>query len=784
MKCLSYLACVLTLLVMPAMSQEPDTPPEQPDGKSKKAESASEKTGSKEKTESKTDEPDSDGANEKKPLALTVQQVAAKVRESVVVVTFQGRDGKQEGLGTGFVISEDGLIATNMHVIGEARPISVQFADGRKANVTEIHATEKAMDLAVIRIEAKDLAPLDLADSDTLKPGQPVVAVGNPLGFRHSVVSGVASEQREVDGKPMIQVAIPIERGNSGGPLLDMQGRVHGILTLKSVVTDNLGFAVTINSLKPLLEKPNPVPIERWITIGALNPKRWKTVFRGRWRQQAGRIVVDSDGGGFAGRTLCLAVEEPPKMPYEVAVSVRMNPDSGAAGLVFHSDGKDKHYGFYPSGSEMRLTRFNGPTVYQWPVLHRKPHPAFRVGEWNRLKVRVEPNMIRCYLNGELVVESKDNGLRSGAVGIAKYRETNAEFRNFRVAKEIPPQGPSKETIDRIAMLVEDLKPEAGVSDEAVEEFATTGNAAPDLIRREARALERQAGKLRELAARVHERSVEKQLHEVLEGDEVDLLKAALLIAQLDNSEIDVDSYLELVSEMVSEIQSSLKKDADDEQRLAALNEFLFQQQGFHGSRTNYYHRSNSYLNEVIDDREGLPITMSLLYMELARRLELKVVGVGLPGHFIVRFQPSKGEPRLLDPFEQAKAMTHQEALDHIQSRTREELSQDELEELAKELLAESDAKAIIRRMLRNLRNLAERDRDEGGVLRYMNASLAADPEDVATRAERIDFQIQTRRLAGAISDIDWMLEKKPEGMDVNRVLKIRADLEARLQAM
>ena len=113
--------------------------------------------------------------------------------------------------------------------------------------MTAVYATEKSMDLAVLKIDAKDLPALELGDSDALKQGEPVIAIGNPLGLRHSVVSGVVSEKRELEGKPMIQVAIPIERGNSGGPLLDMQGRVQGIVTLKSQVTQNLGFAVVVN---------------------------------------------------------------------------------------------------------------------------------------------------------------------------------------------------------------------------------------------------------------------------------------------------------------------------------------------------------------------------------------------------------------------------------------------------------------------------------------------------------------------------------------------------------
>ncbi len=96
----------------------------------------------------------------------TVPQLAVIVKKSVVVVTFRGRDGERQGLGSGFIIDPNGLIATNLHVIGEARPISVELQDGRKFDVTAIEATERSHALAVLRIDAKDLPALPPGNSD------------------------------------------------------------------------------------------------------------------------------------------------------------------------------------------------------------------------------------------------------------------------------------------------------------------------------------------------------------------------------------------------------------------------------------------------------------------------------------------------------------------------------------------------------------------------------------------------------------------------------------------
>src|SRR5262249_48219624 len=125
--------------------------------------------------------------NKPRPEAKTVEQIAEQVRKSVVVITVPGRDGKRGGLGTGFVVGE-GLVATNLHVVGEGRAVTVELADGKHHEATAIHAFDRTLDLAIVRIDAKGLPVLPLGDSAAVKDGQPVVAVGNPQGLKHSVV--------------------------------------------------------------------------------------------------------------------------------------------------------------------------------------------------------------------------------------------------------------------------------------------------------------------------------------------------------------------------------------------------------------------------------------------------------------------------------------------------------------------------------------------------------------------------------------------------------------------
>jgi regulator of sirC expression with transglutaminase-like and TPR domain len=270
------------------------------------------------------------------------------------------------------------------------------------------------------------------------------------------------------------------------------------------------------------------------------------------------------------------------------------------------------------------------------------------------------------------------------------------------------------------------------------------------------------------LAQAVHHKRVQDELAKVLQGkeDDIDLIHAALLIAKLDNDELDVEVYRREVERMVRAIAAGLPKDADDPAKLAALNKYLFAERGFHGSRGDYYHRSNSYLNEVIDDREGLPITLSVLYLELARRIGLKVVGVGLPGHFVVKHLPARGEPQLIDVFEGGQALSREDAAKRVEAQTGAPLQE--------EHLAAATKKAIVVRMLHNLLNLAQADRDAEGMLRYLDTLLTVAPDSVQEHGMRAALRYQTGRKSEALADVDWLLEHKPADIDLDKVREFR----------
>ena len=349
---------------------------------------------------------------------MSVADLTAKVRDSTVVISVLGRDGERSSLGAGFTIGKEGLIATNLHVIGEARPIVVRTSDGKKLEVVEIHATDRARDLAVIRVKSRDLKPLELGDSDLLKQGQEVVAVGNPRGLEYSVVSGVVSGIRTIDEKPMIQLAMPIEQGNSGGPLLDRHGRVQGILTMKSVVTENLGFARGDQCAQAPAEQAQSSTHRAVADYRGARCDRMDAPVRRSLASAPGRVLVEGRPNEIGGRSLLVAKRPVPEPPFEIAVWVRLQREDGAAGLAFQFHDVDRHYGFYPSNGRIRLSRFDGPDFYSWHVLNEVPTAAYRPGEWNHLKVRVEKDKILGYVNDVQVVESTDEAYRQGKVAV------------------------------------------------------------------------------------------------------------------------------------------------------------------------------------------------------------------------------------------------------------------------------------------------------------------------------------------------------------------------------
>ena len=169
---------------------------------------------------------------------------------------------KSEGfsLGSGFIINEQGYILTNAHVIHNATDIRVVLSEGKREYPAKIVGADRITDTALIRIEPDHLLTvLPLGDSDRLRIGEMVMAIGNPLGLRHSVTSGIISATERISPElnerlvDFIQTDSAINPGNSGGPLVNLHGEVVGINTAVVTKAHSIGFAIPINTVKKVM---------------------------------------------------------------------------------------------------------------------------------------------------------------------------------------------------------------------------------------------------------------------------------------------------------------------------------------------------------------------------------------------------------------------------------------------------------------------------------------------------------------------------------------------------
>lgn len=191
------------------------------------------------------------------PQALTPAQIAARSTPAIVSIR------SETGLGTGFVVRKDGWIATNFHVIAGAPALTVATHDHREMPVVEVLASDSDRDLALVRVEADDLPVLALGDSEAVRAGDAIVAIGHPLGLEDTVSNGLVSAVRVLDPAfTVLQISAPIAPGSSGGPIFSDKGEVIGVASAFSTEGQNLNFGVPSRYLKALLKEIRPVPLK------------------------------------------------------------------------------------------------------------------------------------------------------------------------------------------------------------------------------------------------------------------------------------------------------------------------------------------------------------------------------------------------------------------------------------------------------------------------------------------------------------------------------------------
>ncbi|HYA39604.1 MAG TPA: tetratricopeptide repeat protein, partial [Candidatus Methylomirabilis sp.] len=269
---------------------------------------------------------------------------------------------------------------------------------------------------------------------------------------------------------------------------------------------------------------------------------------------------------------------------------------------------------------------------------------------------------------------------------------------------------------------------------------------------------------------------IHERLTEIVKGSEqeLNLAEAALLIARDEYPALDVEAYLRQIDELATGVQQRLPAQAGLEDTLIALNQFLFVEQGFSGDMDNYDDPRNSFLNEVLDRKRGIPITLSILYMEVGRRLGLPLKGVSFPGHFLVKFTTREGEV-VLDPFSGGCLMS-KEDLEQMLEDTfgAAEAAYAPLERL----LTAANKKEILVRMLRNLKGAYLRRERYDKALTVVDRILLIQPDQPDEVRDRGRIYEHLECFRAALENYQSYLAQRPGAGDAPDVHKRIAELK------
>jgi regulator of sirC expression with transglutaminase-like and TPR domain len=262
--------------------------------------------------------------------------------------------------------------------------------------------------------------------------------------------------------------------------------------------------------------------------------------------------------------------------------------------------------------------------------------------------------------------------------------------------------------------------------------------------------------------------------------ERIDLARGCLMIAQDAYPTLDVERYMAEIESLALRLRARLK-DAGVEERIIALNEFLYEELGYWGNTDDYYDPRNSYLNEVIDRKTGLPITLAVLYMALGRRIGLPLEGVSFPGHFLVRLR-MRGGVLILDPFVGGAPLSEEELRARLQRVIPEGAAADVSVAALPldQFLEPASNRQILARVLRNLKGIY-RDADKPErLLEVLNRMLAVSPDANGELRDRGFLYQRLECWRAALQDLGAYLEREPQAGDRDEVRAALVELAAR----
>jgi len=253
---------------------------------------------------------------------------------------------------------------------------------------------------------------------------------------------------------------------------------------------------------------------------------------------------------------------------------------------------------------------------------------------------------------------------------------------------------------------------------------------------------------------------------QIVSREQFDLAEASLLLAQDIYPDLEIPDYLERLDAIAAAIRKRIAGDAFAEQKVRALNYYLFDEMRFSGNVEDYYDPRNSYLNEVLERRTGIPITLSILYLEVGKRLGLNLKGISFPGHFLVKLSVKRGQ-LVLDPFIGGEAQSESD----LRERLAQVLPSGKAQQATLDpYLEPATPRQIIARLLRNLKNIYTQTGKLERTLAVMHRMLLVLPESAEELRDRGLVYQQLECFRPALSDLQNYLRRRPEAPDAGEI--------------
>ena len=246
-----------------------------------------------------------------------------------------------------------------------------------------------------------------------------------------------------------------------------------------------------------------------------------------------------------------------------------------------------------------------------------------------------------------------------------------------------------------------------------------------------------------------------------MSDEALDLVEAALIIAQQEYPHLNIASYMKRLDELADAVRARVTLDATPEHIVATMNHYLFKEQGFAGNSEDYHDPRNSFLNEVLDRKLGIPISLSIVYMEVGRRLDLRLEGIAFPGHFLVKLPLKRGNV-ILDPYLGGISLSEEdlhERLKQVYGEAHTEMSLDPL-------LDSANKKEILARVLRNLKTSYLRIDEFDKALSVVERVLSIVPDSAEDLRDRGLIYQRLECVHAALEDLRNYFDLEPDAAD------------------